>query len=85
MELKRFVSLITHVHRRLQSFLAQCDAVGQAEPIWPRIPGFFAQHRGGETEVELYAIITRSVVRLGRRFAQVLPAGGACEAMLREL
>lgn len=85
MELKRFISLVTHVHRRLQPFLAQCNAVSQAETIWPGILDLFAQHRSGETEVELYAVITGGIIRLGRGFAKVLPAGGAREAMLREL
>ena len=75
---------IPHHEARLEILGAQGHGVGQGEVVRP---AGLAEHGVGEAEVELDGGIAAAVGqrrRLGRRFAEIFPAGGACESVLRE-
>ena len=89
---------IPHHHHRLQSLRVQRHTVRQIETVPPLLPRLRRQHAVRESKVKRHGIVARSTFlatatssrrcrdrgRLGRILAEVLPARGASEAMLRE-
>lgn len=98
LKLKRHLSRILHLQRRLQPALAQRDAVHQPKLVRPVLrkcrPPFAAAaapgHARRKPKVEFHTAVVVVVVviaiagGLGRGFAQVFPGRGSCEAVLWE-
>lgn len=58
LEVKGLVALVPHAQHRLQTVLAERDAVLQAEVVRPGLLELFAQVGGREAKVETYCIVT---------------------------
>lgn len=76
LELKVLATLVLHLQRRPQPFLAERDTVHQTKLVRPRLAELIAEHRMGQPKIELDRVVSLFPVlaeRLGRGLAQELP------------
>ena len=87
LEVPGLVARVPDHQTRSQLFSAQGDGVCDAEGIVLPLRGNGLEHAVRETEVQLHGGVAGGVgkgARFGGGLAQVLPFGGAGEAVLRE-
>lgn len=87
LELKVLATVVLHLQRRSQSFLAQGDAVHERKLVWPRLAEVLAKQCMRQSKVELDRVIPLfPVLAQGfrRGLAEKLPVRIPGEAVLRQ-
>lgn len=82
LKVEGLVALVLHMQLHLQLALAQCDAVDQAEVVWPLLLRILTEHSTTQAEVQLDTVVGLGIHTLAAALSQELPNTVSRKAML---